>query len=95
MPIKSSLRSSDIPVEGGGVTTDGLPLGLEDAGRLKSEPSDPSQLPDELRPLALVFRLVDVRPGGLPRRTGLREDDAPRLVFAYWRGLVLTLFLRC
>ena len=57
--------------------------------------NDPNQLPEDLRPLELVFRLVDVRPGGLPRRTGLREDDAPRLVFAYWRVLVRTLFLRC
>ena len=100
MPIRSSLRSSDIPSGAGVVVPDGLPLGLDAAGRLKRAPSDPSQPPVELRPLRpTLVRLVllppDERPGGLPRRAGLRVEDAPRLVLAYCRVLVLVLFLRC
>ena len=66
----------------------------------KAAPSDPSQPPEELRPLRtdlveLVLLLVDERPGGLPRPLEPRAEDAPRLVFAYWRVLVFPLFLRC
>jgi hypothetical protein len=97
------LRSSDIPVGGGGVSDGGLPLGLVDAGLRKSERSersDPSQPPEELRRLppdlvGLALLVVDERPGGLPRRAEPCVDDTPRLVFAYWRVLFFPLFLRC
>jgi len=82
------------------VSAAGLPLGFDAAGFLKSEPSDPSTPPEELRPLrtdllGLELRLAGVRPGGLPRRALPRAEEAPRLVLVYWRVLVFPLVLRC
>jgi hypothetical protein len=79
-----------MPVEGGVVSAGGLPLGRDDAGRRKNAPRNPNQPPEELRPLrtdlaGLLFLPVDERPGGLPRPLEPRAEDAPRLVFAYWR----------
>ena len=89
-----------MPVEVEVETSGGLPLGLDDAGCRKSDRSDPSQPPEELRPLrtdlvGLLFLPVDERPGGLPRPLEPRAEDAARLVFAYWRVLVFLLFLGC
>jgi hypothetical protein len=41
---------------------------------------------------AAVLLLAVERPGGLPRRAGLRVELEPRLVLVYWRGL---LFVFC
>ncbi len=78
----------------------GLPLGFDTAGFLKSEPSDPSQLPEELRPLrtdllGLELRLAFERPGGLPRRAVPHAEEAPRLVLAYCRVFIFPFGLRC
>jgi hypothetical protein len=99
MPIRSSLRSRDIPTCGGAGSTGGLPLKLAAAGLRKSEINDPNHPPDGLRGLrpaliGLAARFAVVRPGGLPRLTEPRLEYASRLVLAKRRSLFFPPLLR-
>ncbi len=93
--MRSSFRSSDMPVELPLETTGGRPLDLEAVGFRKRAASILSKPPEELRGLRLGYalRVVEDLPGGLPRLAEPRLEPASRLVLAYLRVLVFPFFL--